>query len=262
MKEDNNSKFKKAEINKKSMYSNILEGIPLSGACTKALWKRYQEGIIPVIPDIKRKSPKEGELLGVRDPINYAKALVDAGAPIISVVTEKEHYGGSLEMLSMIAEAVSVPVLRKDFINTREQLVDSLRSGAGSVLLMASIMETEQLLKLITQAYDLGMEPLVEIHTKKQLDALKACPLTFLGINNRNILEWEIDDGNVETTKRIAGNIKSKGFVLSESSISNTEEVLTAVKAGAHGVLVGTAILKAADPVEMFHKLSIQRQKT
>src|SRR5262245_42237455 len=101
-----------------------------STKCTDALWEKYRTGFMPVIPDIKCKSPGEGILLPERDTVSYALSLEAAGAPVISVVTEMEHYGGSPEMLSRIAKSVSVPVLRKDFITNREMLKESADIGA------------------------------------------------------------------------------------------------------------------------------------
>jgi indole-3-glycerol phosphate synthase len=227
--------------------------------CSTALWKVYQSGITPVIPDIKCKSPGEGDLLLGRDPVELAVRYANAGAPVISVVTETEHFAGSLELLRKISEAVPVPILRKDFIKTPEQLHESKDYGASGVLLIASILEKDQLHQLVEKAYTLGLEPLVETHNEEEILDVKDLPLTFLGINNRNILEWEMDSGNVNTTEKLAGTLPSGAFVLSESSISSPEDVERAVSAGAHGVLVGTTVLKAADPVEMYRKLSVPR---
>ncbi len=227
--------------------------------CTTPLWEKVNSGIIPVIPDIKCKSPGEGDLLAGRNPVEYAKSLAKAGAPVISVVTESEHYGGSLELLQQIAEAVPVPILRKDFIKTREQLEETAQSGASGVLLISSILEKEQLRKLIDEAISLGLEPLVETHNEEEINAVKDFQLSFLGINNRNILEWEMDNGTVNTTEKLAQSVSQNSLVLSESSIMSVEDVARAVAAGAHAVLVGTAILKAKDPVAMYKALSVPR---
>lgn len=227
--------------------------------CTSALWKVYQTGKTPVIPDIKCKSPGEGDLLFGRDPVEMAMSLAEAGAPVISVVTENEHFGGSLELLRKIAEAVPVPILRKDFIKTPEQLQESRDYGASGVLLISSILEKEQLYNLIEKAVSLDLEPLVETHNEEEILAVKDLKLSFLGINNRNILEWEMDGGNVNTTEKLARSLPEDTLVLSESSISSPDDVLRATSAGAHAVLVGTAILKAADPAEMYRKLSVPR---
>lgn len=227
--------------------------------CTSALWKEYQLGRMPVIPDIKLKSPGEGDLMFGRNPAETAKRLEQAGAPVISVVTEAEHYGGSLDLLREISQAVSVPVLRKDFIKTKEELQESAAHGASGVLLISSILENKQLSQLIDEAYRLGLEPLVETHNESEILAVKDLNLTFIGINNRNIIQWEMDDGTVNTTETLARFVPSGAFLLSESSISSPDDVARAAKAGAHGVLVGTAIHKAADPFDYYHKLRVLR---
>ncbi|WP_180994298.1 indole-3-glycerol-phosphate synthase [Bacillus sp. Marseille-P3661] len=232
-----------------------------SAICTRAIWEIYHSGITPVIPDIKCKSPGEGDLMLGRDPVAYAKSMAAAGAPVISVVTESEHYGGSLELLRQIAESVSVPVLRKDFIKTKEQLQESAANGAKGVLLISSILETNQLNKLIDDALSLGLEPLVETHNEEEIMAVKDLQVTFLGINNRNILEWETDDGNVNTTEKLARFISQNALILSESSIASAADVVRATSAGAHAVLVGTAILRAKDPVKMYKELSVPREQ-
>ncbi|HHW37528.1 MAG TPA: indole-3-glycerol-phosphate synthase [Bacillales bacterium] len=227
--------------------------------CTAPLWEKFNSGMIPVIPDIKCKSPGEGDLLVRRNPVEYAKDLAEAGAPVISVVTESEHYGGSLTLLQQIAEAVPVPILRKDFIKTSEQLEESAQYGASGVLLISSILEKDQLRKLIEEALSLGLEPLVETHNEEEIDAVKDLQLSFLGINNRNILEWEMDNGTVNTTEKLAQSVSQNALVLSESSIMSREDVVRAGAAGAHAVLVGTALLKAKDPVAMYHELRVPR---
>jgi indole-3-glycerol phosphate synthase len=237
--------------------SNSKSENSVIGVCTYALWQRYEEGMLPVIPDIKYKSPGEGDLLRGRDPIGYARALQAAGAPVISVVTEEEHYGGSPELLYRISGEVSIPVLRKDFITTVEQLKESVRLGASGILLITAILGESRLQQLFYEAIRLDLEPLVEIHNAAELSWAIKLPLTFLGINNRNILEWETDSGNVGTTKALISNVNHKTFILSESALQSPEDVREASVAGAHGVLVGTAILKAEDPASTYRTFCI-----
>lgn len=224
--------------------------------CSSALWNKYHSGKVPVITDIKCKSPGEGDLLMGRDPVAIAKSLDAAGAPVISVVTESEHYGGSPELLYKIIQAVSAPVLRKDFVNSREQLVETVEIGASGILLIASMLEKGQLAKLVEESLALGLEPLVETHNEAEIIAVSEMKLTFLGINNRNIIELETDDGNVNTTEKLAELAQKGALLVSESSIASRDDVSRAIAAGAHAVLVGTAILRAKDPVEMFKNLS------
>ena len=242
------------------MSSNTSDMTAQFSRCSAALWKQYETGKIPVIPDIKCKSPAEGDLLHGRDPVVLAKSLAVAGTPVLSVVTEAEHFGGSPQLLRQIAKAVPIPVLRKDFITTREQLLESVDSGASGILLIASLLKKEQLYKLFEEALSLGLEPLVETHNEAEIIAANELKLTLLGINNRNIIELEIDDGNVTTTEKLAASVRPGVLVVSESSIASARDVLRATAAGAHAVLVGTAILKAKDPVKMYHELSVPRR--
>lgn len=225
-------------------------------ACTDALWQKYRTGTIPVIPDIKCKSPGEGDLLSGRNPPEYAKMLVAAGAPVVSVVTEAEHYGGSDEMFRRVAGSVNVPLLRKDFITTFEQLRESADMGASGVLLIASKLERKKLLQLAEAAAALGLEPLIETHERDEITFAAGMKPTFLGINNRDICRYETDNGSVGTTEHLASYAFPGALLLSESSISSAEDVRRAAAAGAHAVLVGTALLRARDPVEMYRALS------
>jgi len=224
--------------------------------CTAALWTRHRLGKIPVIPDFKCKSPEAGDLLMGRDPIALAKSLAAAGAPVLSVVTEADHFGGSPELLRQIAQSISLPILRKDFITTRKQLHESVEIGASGVLLIAAMLGIEQLRGLIDEARALGLEPLVETHTEAEIIVANELMVTFLGINNRNIMEWEMDDGSVNTTEKLTGLVRPGALILSESSIATPNDVLRATAAGAQAVLVGTAILRAQNPVAIYKELS------
>lgn len=191
-----------------------------------------------------------------RDPVQLAQALTAAGAPVLSVVTEPDHFGGSPGLMERIAAATSVPILRKDFIHHRRQLLESQHLGASAVLLISSMLEEKLLLDLIKEATALGLEPLVETHNRAEIAALQGMKLAMLGINNRDIVALETDDGCVSTTEELAGYIDPGVLVISESAINSRDDVQRAGAAGAHAVLVGTAILQAGDPAEMYRQLS------
>lgn len=224
--------------------------------CSQALWKIFKDGTIPVIPDIKCKSPGEGDLIRGRDPVLLAAELESAGAPAISVVTEADHFGGSTELLRRIAGRVKVPVLRKDFITNRDMLKESAENGASAVLLISSMLEKAQLVQLAEYARQLELEPLVETHSMEEIEFADQQGLTFIGINNRDIGIFETDCGNVGVTERLAPCVKSGALILSESSISCREDIMQAAKAGVHAVLVGTSILMADDAADMYRSLS------
>jgi indole-3-glycerol phosphate synthase len=223
---------------------------------SEALVVRKQAGFIPVIPDIKCFSPKEGDLLRGRDPLEAAKLLAEAGAPALSVVTEQKDFGGSIELLERIAAETGLPVLRKDFIKGLDDLKITKDCGAEAILLTCATLTIPLLQKLYEEALKIGLEPLVETHTKEELILAGRIGAKLVGINNRNILELEKDDGNISATELLAA-YKPKGAVLiSESSIQTPGEAQAAVRAGADAVLIGTAIWQAENMRECYLALS------
>jgi len=204
-------------------------------------------GRLPVIPDFKRVSPKRGELFHGRDAAETARLLETLGAPGVSVVTEERDFGGSLELLREVAGAVSIPVLRKDFIRSAEDVALTAECGASAVLLICACMTERELSECFAAALDAGIEPLVETADESGLALAKELGAALVGINNRDILSLERDDGTVERTARLAA-MKPEGAVLiSESGIGTPAEARRAVLAGADAVLVGTALWEAPD---------------
>jgi len=198
-----------------------------------------------VIPDIKVYSPKEGDLMHGRNPVEYAKTLQAAGAPVISVVTEEKEFHGSLAMLRAIADAVELPILRKDFIHTKEDLIATKEAGADAILLMCSCLERDELIMLYHEALELGLDPFVETHVKEDFELVNELGAELVGINNRDILVLERDDGDVSNTLSLASLAPEDAFLVTESSIKNPAQVRAAISAGADAALVGTAILNA-----------------
>lgn len=223
---------------------------------SQTLWKYYYNGRIAVIPDIKPKSPQSGDLLRGRDPVSLAISLAESGAPVLSVVTEPVHFGGSLQIMSEVAQATGLPVLRKDFITKPDQLEESRDWGASAVLLIAAILSRQGLLELVKKSFQLGLEPLVETHCEEEILFLQGLELTLMGINNRNILELEMDQGDVEITKNLACLAAPGVMIISESSIASRSDVEKAADAGAHAVLVGTALLQSRNIATKYAELS------
>ena len=223
----------------------------------KALQLVSLTGRIPVLPDIKCISPKDGDLLRGRDPLLIAKELVNAGAPALSVVTERDSFGGSMDLLRGVCAAVDVPVLRKDFVEDEKDLDETKAAGADAVLLMVSCLGEERLAKLYHAALARGLTPFVETHTREEFafaeEKLKA-PL--IGINNRDILVLEKDDGDVSHTARLLEDRSSNAFIIAESAMHTPQDVRDAIKAGACAALVGTGILTAQEPAGMTRQMS------
>lgn len=217
--------------------------------------KKKSEGFIPVIPDIKCISPKEGDLLKGRNPVEEAAALANLGAPAFSVVTETANFGGSMKLLENIVKATGRPVLRKDFIKSKEDLIRTKDCGADAVLLICSMQTESSLRELLNEAVKIGLEPLVETHTCEELAFAGNIGAKIIGINNRNILELENDNGTVSTTEKLASFVPKSSLLISESGISTPRDACAAISAGADAVLVGTAIWKADCLTEFYLSL-------
>jgi len=201
-----------------------------------------------LVADIKPASPRDGELVGMRDAAELARMLVEAGACALSVVTEPKHFGGSLQTLRRVCEAMRVPVLRKDFFSLPEQIEETKKQGAGAILLTLATIPEPLGSTLYDLARELELEVVVEIHTRRELERALALSPTIIGINNRDILSLETDSGDVRVTEELAPLVPHGIVKVSESSLQTEEDILRAIRAGADAVLVGTAILRASDP--------------
>lgn len=230
----------------------------LGGTFRDALRSSLELGYPVVIPDIKLCSPKHGDLMKGRDPLCYAKSLISCGASVLSVVTEGMYFGGSLEILARLKKELGVPVLCKDFIHAREQLLEIKQAGADAVLLIASRLRYEELAALYDESLALELEPLVEVHTAYELECVMQLSPLLLGINNRDILQLEQDGGTVDTTWYLANLVSSRVdvTVISESGITTESDVRKAVLAGSTAVLVGTALLKADDSCALYRNMT------
>ena len=229
-----------------------VDAVSLSHAIRRA----QTAGRLPVMGDIKPVSPRDGDLLAGRPPAQLAADLKEAGACALSVVTEEKHFGGSCETLRQVCEAVTVPVLRKDFLTEPEQLQSSVAAGASAVLLILATVSDRQARDLYAAARDLDLEPVVEVHSEAELEhALQLSP-SIVGINNRDILQLETDPGDVATTERLAPRVPDGVVTLSESSLLSDDDVRRALAAGADAVLIGTMLLQASDPTARLMELT------
>lgn len=183
-----------------------------------------------------------------RSPAGLAMEYVNAGAPALSVVTESRHFGGSMDLLGLVAGRVQVPVLRKDFITTEEDIRLSRLAGASAVLLIVAQLTPELLRKLRVACREEGLEVLVEAHTPLEIEAALAVEPEMVGINNRDILQLETDSGEVSLTERLSPLVKGKALLVSESGLYSRNDIRRAAEAGAGAALVGTALLRAASP--------------
>jgi len=192
-----------------------------------------------IIIDFKPVSPRHGDLFDGRDPVGVARRLERAGTLGLSVVTENEHFGGSLNLLRSVANAVSLPVLRKDFIKTEDDLYETLDCGAAGVLLICSM--NNDIGALHERARSIGLKPVVEVHTREEMELAKTIGAKIIGINNKDITVLERDGGTVDLTIELIKTAPEGAFIISEGGISTRYDALRALDAGADAVLIGTA---------------------
>jgi len=214
---------------------------------TEAIKRAKKEGKVPLIAEIKARSPQDGELLRGRDPIEIVSQYRKGGAVAISVVTEARHFGGDIEILKKVVQQKKFPVLRKDFIDTEKEVEKTKELGADALLLIAAILSSKKLKKLNNYAHLMGLETVIEVHTREELERVKRLNLDILGINNKDILNLERGEDKVEVTLSLLPFIPPGVILLSESGIRKIEDVKILIKKGVDAFLMGTVLLKAED---------------
>jgi indole-3-glycerol phosphate synthase len=199
-----------------------------------ALAAATDEGRLPVIAEVKPTSPTATYERTV-DPVAVAESMETAGAAAISVLTEPSHFGGSVDALARIRDAVSIPVLRKDFLLTEAQL-DHV--GADAVLLIVRFLD--DLAGMIEAAETRGMQPLVEVHSTSEVEAALDAGADLIGINNRDLSSLEVDRSTFE---RVGSSVPDAVTLIAESGIRTPAHARAMLEAGADGLLIGSAIM-------------------
>ena len=198
-------------------------------------------GRINLIAEIKFASPSVGIIRENFDPVAAGKIYEEAGAAAISLLTDKKFFKGDLKYLPIVKKAVSLPVLRKDFIIDKVQVTESFLSGADAVLLIARILSLQTLTELIIYCKSLGLAALTEVHNRDDLaNALKA-GADIIGINNRDLDTFKVD---LKTTLDLAADIPQNIILVSESGIKTKENLFKIKKTGINAVLVGTGLME------------------
>lgn len=198
-----------------------------------------------LIAEAKCASPSRGPLRENYDPAELARIYEASGASAISVLTEPDYFRGSPEHLQAVRDAVSLPLLRKDFVVDAYQLWEARAWGASAALLIVAVLEDPMLTDLLAQADGIGLDALVEVHTEQEAERAQAAGAEIIGINNRDLRTFETD---LATTGRIARELSPGAIVVSESGIFTREHVQEVEASGARAVLVGEALLVSADP--------------
>ncbi len=200
---------------------------------------------VSVIAEVKRRSPSKGDLADIPDPAALAATYADGGAAVISVLTEQRRFGGSLADLRAVRSAVSVPVLRKDFMVTSYQLWEARAAGADLVLLIVAALDQDRLVALHQEATALGLTVLVEVHDPTEAARAVDAGARLVGVNARNLKTLEVDR---ETFSRVAPSIPDTVVKVAESGIRGPGDVAEVVGQGADVVLVGETLVRGVDP--------------
>lgn len=200
---------------------------------------------VSVIAEVKRSSPSKGALAAIADPAALAADYEQGGAHVISVLTERRRFGGSLDDLAAVRARVDIPILRKDFIVTSYQLWEARAYGADLALLMVVSLEQEALVSLIERAESIGLTPLVEVHTDDELERALAAGAKIIGINARNLKTLEVDR---DVFAKLAPKIPDDVIKIAESGVRGPHDLLAYARAGADAVLVGESLVTGKDP--------------
>ena len=198
-----------------------------------------------VIAECKRRSPSRGILRADYDPAAHARAYAEAGAAAISVLTEPTFFDGALEHLAAVRAAVSVPVLRKDFIVSEYQLLEAVSAGADAILLIVSALDTGRLRRLAEMAADLGLACLVEVHDTAEIARALDAGARLIGVNSRNLRTLAVDAAVLD---RAASMLPAGTIAVAESGIRTTADIAHLTAAGYHAFLVGERLITQPEP--------------
>jgi len=200
---------------------------------------------VSVIAEVKRASPSKGALAAIADPAALAADYEAGGARVISVLTEKRRFGGSLADLAAVRDVVQIPVLRKDFVVSSYQLWEARAYGADLVLLIVAALDQNALVSLVERAQSIGLVPLVEVHTAAELGRALAAGATVIGVNARDLATLEVDRSVFAT---LAPRIPAGVIKIAESGVRGPHDLLAYAAAGADAVLVGESLVTGKDP--------------
>jgi indole-3-glycerol phosphate synthase len=233
------------------------ETLPKCRNFYKAVTKSNPRGL-NVIAEVKKASPSAGLIREDFDAVSIAQTYEQCGADAISVLTDEKYFGGKLEYLTAVKEAVSIPVLRKDFIVDPYQVYEARAAGADAILLIAEALPSGLLMDLVIAANELTLTVLLEVHDADYLLKVRSMldfpqkHYTVMGINNRNLNTMKVD---INTTSRLADLVDDKRQLVSESGIKTRQDVEKLIRLGVGAVLIGETLCASPDIKAKFEEL-------
>ncbi len=199
------------------------------------------DGALAIIGEIKKGSPSAGLIAESFDPVLIAQHYERTGADAISVLTDQQFFQGKLDHLVDVRRAVSPPLLRKDFVLDEIQIAESSASGADAILLIVAALDQKRLIHLLAAAADYRLDPLVEVHTREELDRALDTGAKIIGINNRDLATFDVD---LSVTEKLCRHVPDDVVLVSESGIKSAEDVARLQGCGVDAVLIGEALMR------------------
>jgi len=252
-----------------SVLASIIEGVREDLAARRLPMGQLQEALetapavrdclpflvsseMSVIAEVKRSSPSKGALASIGDPAGLAATYEEAGAQVVSVLTEQRRFGGSLADLDAVRKAIDLPILRKDFMVDEYQFYEARAHGADVVLLIVAALSKNQLEDYFHLSTELGMRSLIEVHTNDELERALDISPEIIGVNSRNLKTLEVDS---RAFAELIPQIPSSIARVAESGISTREDVVFAQECGATAILVGEALVRSESPSVAINQL-------
>ncbi len=240
---------RRAPIERLATFANGLASSRQPNSFTQAL---SRSNTINIIAEIKHRSPSKGIICQDFDPVRIAESYANAGAAALSILTEEDFFGGSLDRLKAIRKVVTLPLLRKDFIFDEYQIYESVLAGANAVLLIVAILEDDLLASLINLARKLGLDALVEVHTVEEMKRANRAGASLIGINNRDLTNFNVD---LNTSVELGRLTRDGAILVSESGINSGADLRNLKQAGFNSFLVGEHLMRATEPGAMLKQL-------
>jgi indole-3-glycerol phosphate synthase len=218
---------------------------------------RLQQAVMPsetvnIIAEFKRASPSKGVINDRVDPADVARSYEAGGACAISVLTEPELFQGSLEDLRCVRRAVSLPILRKDFIVDEFQIYEAAEAGADAVLLIVAALEPEEVGRLQSVARELGLDALVEVHTLAELEIAEDIGATLIGVNNRDLKSLEV---SLDVSRELIAHAPPETPMIAESGLTSRDDLIELKQMGYSGFLIGETLMRSGDAASSLRRL-------
>ncbi|MBP1961956.1 indole-3-glycerol phosphate synthase TrpC [Paenibacillus aceris] len=254
---------KRAEVEAMSSFSiaeaeKVISALPPCLGFEQALTTRKNRAM-GLIAEVKKASPSKGLIREDFDPVRLAESYERAGADCISVLTDVQYFQGSNDYLKAVRQAVKIPLLRKDFTIDPKQIYEARLIGADAILLIAAILTTDQMKQYLALASDLGLDALVEVHDREELERALELDTRLIGINNRNLKTFVTD---LKTTEELIQFIPAGKTIVSESGISAVQDMAYLQEIGSHAVLIGEHFMRQPVVEQAVHDLMGPRVKT